>query len=583
MTINMKAILSFFLLFFSLNFVAQTNTVEVTFNLNTEYIEVAESGVYVTGGTWFGTPGDNQMLDDDGDGVYSITLTLPADSSSYYTFTNGACPDYSCKENIGGQDCANPANFNDRLLETATSDIIINTCFGECSTDGTCTPPEGPVEVTFRVSMENENTDASGVYIGANFDSWTGGISMADDNGDDVWEYTTELEPGQYEYKFINGANWAIGEEFDSLSAECTLTTGQFINRVINVEQTMQTPIYYFNSCDFVEEIVDTTDIGEMGDSVMFSINVNMENEEVSDEGVYIAGGTWFGSPGDYELTDEDGDNVYSASFSVPRDSSSYFTITNGACADYACKENIAGQSCANPDNFNDRLLTTETSNVTLNTCFGECTTNGTCSDPLAAVMVTFEVDMTNETVNPDGIFMGGNFENWTGGISMTDSGDNVWSYSAELEPGQYEYKFINGPNWAIPEEFDSLSAECTLTTGQFTNRLITVEEEMTVRYCFNSCDTECEPVGITNNENPTFQLIPNIATNSTLIQFNTISNKNETLTITNINGKTIFSQNVIAGTQNIEISVSDFADGVYFVTLNNSTSQQTQKLVVQH
>ena len=41
-------------------------------------------------------PGDNQMTDDDGDGIYSITVKARLDS--HYTFTNGACGDWSCKE-----------------------------------------------------------------------------------------------------------------------------------------------------------------------------------------------------------------------------------------------------------------------------------------------------------------------------------------------------------------------------------------------------------------------------------------------------------------------------------------------------
>ena len=62
----------------------------VTFNVNMSNETVAETGVYLAGGGNFGNPGDNEMTDPDGDGIYSITMMLDEGFSSYYTFTNGA-------------------------------------------------------------------------------------------------------------------------------------------------------------------------------------------------------------------------------------------------------------------------------------------------------------------------------------------------------------------------------------------------------------------------------------------------------------------------------------------------------------
>jgi len=52
---------------------------------------------------------------------------------SYYTFTNGACGDYSCKEMIAGQDCSNPDNFDDRFMSLPAGETTIIACFEECS------------------------------------------------------------------------------------------------------------------------------------------------------------------------------------------------------------------------------------------------------------------------------------------------------------------------------------------------------------------------------------------------------------------------------------------------------------------
>ena len=75
---------------------------DVTFNVNMANETVSAEGVFLAGGGTFGNPGDNPMTDDDGDGIYSITVSLPIGLTSYYAFTNGACGDWSCKENLTG-------------------------------------------------------------------------------------------------------------------------------------------------------------------------------------------------------------------------------------------------------------------------------------------------------------------------------------------------------------------------------------------------------------------------------------------------------------------------------------------------
>lgn len=115
----------------------------VTFNLNMANEIVSPEGVFLAGGGNFGFPGDYPMADDDGDGIWSITVQVPHGFTGHYTFTNGACEDWSCKENIVGQECADPFNWNDRLLVNVTSSIEVNTCFSQCTTDGSCAANQG--------------------------------------------------------------------------------------------------------------------------------------------------------------------------------------------------------------------------------------------------------------------------------------------------------------------------------------------------------------------------------------------------------------------------------------------------------
>ena len=115
----------------------------VTFNVNMANETVSPEGVFLAGGGNFGFPGDYPMSDDDGDGIWSITVQVPHGFTGHYTFTNGACQDWSCKENIVGQECADPNNWNDRLLVNVTSSIEVNTCFSQCTTDGSCPVNQG--------------------------------------------------------------------------------------------------------------------------------------------------------------------------------------------------------------------------------------------------------------------------------------------------------------------------------------------------------------------------------------------------------------------------------------------------------
>ena len=44
-----------------------------------------------------------------GENVYAITKEVPKHYSGNYKFTNGACGDWGCKEQLGGQACADAA------------------------------------------------------------------------------------------------------------------------------------------------------------------------------------------------------------------------------------------------------------------------------------------------------------------------------------------------------------------------------------------------------------------------------------------------------------------------------------------
>ena len=116
---------------------APTHT--VTFNVHTDLIagNVSADGIYIGGGFVGGN--DALLLDDsDGDGVWSGSSSLDA-AGGHFTILNGNCSDWSCKEDISGQACADPNAFNDRnnLLGGFTQDTTLNLQYGSCDEPGT--------------------------------------------------------------------------------------------------------------------------------------------------------------------------------------------------------------------------------------------------------------------------------------------------------------------------------------------------------------------------------------------------------------------------------------------------------------
>ena len=196
--------------------------VNITFELNTATMtSIDTSGLYVAGGSDFGFPGDNRLTDPDGDGIYSITIQKNTGVSSHYTFLNGNCGDWSCKENIAGLPCSDPANYNDRFLPAVMSDTTIKACFGTCDSDGSCTIITDSIDITFELNTSTIDVDAGGIFLagGGNFGN-PGDNPMVDPEGDGIYTITVRKAKGfSSHYTFLNGncPGWDCKEDLTGL------------------------------------------------------------------------------------------------------------------------------------------------------------------------------------------------------------------------------------------------------------------------------------------------------------------------------------------------------------------------------
>lgn len=100
-------------------------------------------------------------------------------------------------------------------------------------------------------------------------------------------------------------------------------------------------------------------------------------------------------------------------------------------------------------------------------------------------VPLTFRVDMSQETLSPNGVHVAGNFQaaagyggDWMPGASPLEDpdGDQVYELTVEVPPGTYLYKFVNGSSWNEKPELPS--GDCAIGDGGGNfNRQVTVGE----------------------------------------------------------------------------------------------------------
>ncbi len=363
------------LFLFTMSFGQLLGQFNITFELNTENISsIDPTGLYVAGGSGFGFPGDNQLTDDDGDGIYTITLQRDEGFSSHYTFLNGNCGDWSCKEDIGGLPCADPANFNDRFLPELTGDVTIQACFGNCADDGTCNETLEMIAITFELNTALIDVDPSGVYVagGGTFGN-PGDNPLSDLDGDGIYT-TTIMKPAGFSsfYTFTNGAcpDYSCKENIAGLPCADPANFNDRFLPPVNEDTTIKA---CFGTCDDDGTCTIVTDF------VDITFELNTELIDVDPTGIFIAGGGNFGNPGDNPMIDPDGDGIYTFTTTKPQGFASYYTFLNGNCPDWSCKEDIAGLPCADPNAFNDRYLDPVMENTTIQACFGNCADNGSC------------------------------------------------------------------------------------------------------------------------------------------------------------------------------------------------------------
>ena len=103
---------------------------------------------------------------------------------------------------------------------------------------------------------------------------------------------------------------------------------------------------------------------------------------------------------------------------------------------------------------------------------------------------VTFQVDLSKETISPDGVHLAGSFNNWSySQTTMTLNANNIFIAILNLdEGGTYQYRFVNGNTSA---GLETVPPGCGVLNGSSEyDRQITVPDHDTTydKVCFSMC-----------------------------------------------------------------------------------------------
>jgi len=520
-------------------------THDITFKVDMTYESVSPNGVHLAG-TFQGWDPAATEMQPVGSNIYEITLELEEGSLHEYKFINGNTFDGA---ELVPPECAQNGN---RYLEVPQQNLILEeVCFGSCEP---CGPPPVPVDITFSVDLANEVVSPDGVHLAGSFQEWNPATLEMTNVFDDVYEVVVTLEAGTYiEFKYING-NTFDGAE--TVPEECGVEDGfGGYSRYLTVPDVNTIlPLVCFSSCD---PCPPPTPLWEI------TFRVDMTYESVSPNGVHLAGTFQGWDPAATEMQPI-GSNIYEITLELEEGSLHEYKFINGNTFDGA---ELVPPECAQNGN---RYLEVPQQNLILEeVCFGSCEP---CGPPPVEVQVTFMVDMTHETVSPEGVHIAGSFQGWNPGATAMDSlGNGLFSHHAFLLSGTYiEYKFINGNAWGMDE---TVPPECANNN----NRYLTVPETDTVliSVCYGSCEV-CPPIGINTPllaEYPLFY--PNPA--STELSF-ILTGKPFMVTIFSPDGKLLLRQHLQENT----LDITGLKAGLYFIRLENETQSMIKKLIIQ-
>jgi hypothetical protein len=559
------------------------NLVNVNVTVDASQETVDPTGVHVAG-NWDPNNEWNPAafpMNDNGDGTWSLTLQVAENSTFEYKFLLGNDWGLGNEGLPDGAICTVGDGNTNRTMTVGTEEITMPTvCYNSCAS---CKGAD-EYTVSFAVDLSQQPTVSDSVFLAGDFNGWSNDNMLISYKGDSVFAVALNLAAGDYGYKFKNGPDGWEG----TIPAECNVNGNRSVSVV---DQDIDQGTVCFESCEACGGPVETT-------TVVFLVDMTNEGiiSGISDSGVHVAGsfqgeagfgGDW--NPGASTMTDSDGDNVYELVVTLPQGSYEYKYLNGN---NWGTEESIPS-ACVS--NGNRALEVTTGANDTTFVgpiCYATC--EGSCPPVLDPVAVTFRVDMINEFVSGDGLYLTGTvlIPAWRrDSLLMTENGSisGIYEYTVMLRPGEYFYKFVNGGTEATEENADFIAGGCGVDNGfGGSNRVLNIPDELAgldtilPAYIYNSCDISgrVSTNNLTTAENLSF--FPNPLSDVSYLRFDQNGNSKHTVRVFDLTGKQVWEQRNIQGNQ-VQLNASDFQKGMFIGVMTNDRQEKaTFRFIVQ-
>ncbi len=327
-------------------YVNNSEPIDVTFQVDMSYEEtVAEPVNFISD---FNDWEPVAMSDDDGDGIWSVTVSMLGDNSYLYNFANGAGTDEAesdiddCGTDNGVFGLSRSVNIGGEA--TVLDPICYNTCT-DCAT-------AYEVDVAFAVDMNFQEISDDGVFVIVDEDD---PIAMTDEDEDGVYEVTASiLKNASHLYHFVNGS------DNETVPDDCATDSRRGLELA---DESVNLEIVCFSECTdciAANEIevtfsVDMQDVGEISNSGVFLVGDFIGYNPAAGEGVPMVVAQ---------------DSVYEATVVLYKNTDYTYLFVNGD--NILDSETLSGQECGTDEG--GRALTTPAESTTLETvCFQSC------------------------------------------------------------------------------------------------------------------------------------------------------------------------------------------------------------------
>ncbi len=401
------------------------------------------------------------------------------------------------------------------------------------------------------------------VNIRGSYNGWMNEAAVDDGTngdvtaGDNIWSLTIMAQPGMYEW----GAEDA--------------TTAAWLLTGPNPSFTVDAAGGVTGTTEYVIPVGVPTDV------LLTVTDLNMDIDSISFKGSY---GGWSSQNAYDDGTNGDvtaGDGVWSLLVSATSNNTYEWGAERLDCPDPSWV--IQG---SNPSfSIDNAQVITGTTNYEI---------------PLKSTTynVTFRVDMTNEIISSNGLFVAGNFQEcpWSKTqmeMTLVPGTTSCYQFTAPVAAGTYQFKFFNGDQGDADAEGQDpifITESCGSDNGfGGSNRDIDLSgltgDMVLDAVIYNSCvvSSACSVSGTKDlNSLAAFSVTPNPFSTDAVIEFENTNNEVYELTITSLTGKVVQSLSGLTGTQ-VRISRDELSSGLYFATLKNEEGKfHTSKIMIQ-